>query len=187
MGITIHHIDREFSPSEAEAITGLSATLQRDWRRRGFLPENKDGKWTRFSLSHIIEMFVMKALSDAGFSVSAVTKHAHAAILPTLEFLYRLPGSVVFEGEEISEELKQEIIDDLCGGLPGRYIVVFQGANGDAGGLRLPSLDNLDVYMAERKTAHVTLIDCELLANTIAERAGSPIHRITAERLDDEK
>src|SRR3546814_2787709 len=70
MRFSIRSIDREFSPAEAAEITGVSTALQRDWRRRGILPENADGKWTRWDLNDIIKLSVMKLFSDAGIDVS---------------------------------------------------------------------------------------------------------------------
>lgn len=53
-----------FTPGEAEAITGVSTALQRDWRRREFLPKG-DGH-ARFDLFTLAELLAMKALADRG-------------------------------------------------------------------------------------------------------------------------
>src|SRR3546814_19177921 len=60
MRFSIRSIDREFSPAEAAEITGVSTALQRAWRRRGILPENADGNWTRWDFNDIIKLCVMK-------------------------------------------------------------------------------------------------------------------------------
>ncbi|MFG1373391.1 hypothetical protein V5F32_14555 [Xanthobacter oligotrophicus] len=54
-----------FRPGEAEAITGLSAAMQRDYRHRGFLP--KFVGHARFNIFDLAEMYMLKRLSDAGF------------------------------------------------------------------------------------------------------------------------
>lgn len=53
-----------FTPAEAEAITGISTALQRDWRRRGIFPKT-DGH-ARFDVFGLAKMLAMKMLSDRG-------------------------------------------------------------------------------------------------------------------------
>ena len=53
-----------FRAGEAEAITGLSAAMQRDYRHRGFLPKFEGH--ARFNIFDMAEMFMLKRLSDAG-------------------------------------------------------------------------------------------------------------------------
>jgi hypothetical protein len=54
----------QFTPAEAEAITGVSTTMQRDWRRRGFL-STVDGH-ARFDLFDLAEMKAMHMLAFRG-------------------------------------------------------------------------------------------------------------------------
>ncbi len=58
----------QFTPAEAERVTGATTTMQRDWRRRGFLPSG-DGH-ARFDLFSLGRLFVMKALADRGIGPS---------------------------------------------------------------------------------------------------------------------
>lgn len=53
-----------FMPGEAERITTLATGLQRDWRKRGFIPAN-DGH-ARFDLFGLAEMLALKTLADRG-------------------------------------------------------------------------------------------------------------------------
>lgn len=55
-----------FTPGEAEAITGLTTTMQRDWRRpeRGYLAKG-DGH-ARFDCFDLAKMLTMKVLADRG-------------------------------------------------------------------------------------------------------------------------
>lgn len=178
MPITITRVDREFSPSEAAAITGVSATLQRDWRRRGILPENHSGGWSKFSLMHVIQMAVMKSFSDAGFSIQYVAEFASMAVLPTLAAIDDLPGVVVFEGEEISDGMKERTIGSGVVGASGRFLVMMtDGKTGRPSISRWSTLDGIETQLAECSATHCTIMDCELLAGLIAERAGPPLIR----------
>lgn len=187
MPISVSNIDREFAPSEAAEITEVSVALQRDWRRRGLLPENKAGRWTRFSLSHIIEMAVMKDFAEAGFSVSYIAKFASIAVLPTLSRLYMLPGAIAFEGDEPSDTIKELSMRRSVSGECGRYLVMIQPPERDSPLIsRFESLDRLDEFMAEQGVIKCSILDCSLLAERIAERAGFPLVRVEIEDTDKE-
>lgn len=185
MTTTMTTVDREFSPSEAAAITGVSVDLQRDWRRRELLPENEGGKWTRFRLDHVIQMSVMKVFADAGFSVSYVAKFASMAILPTLALLHDTPGAVVFEGDEVSDHLKEMTLQRSVVGARGRYLVMIKPREGAEPKIaRFEDLERLDDFMAERDVVACTVLDCILLSQRIVERAGLPLVRIEVEVTD---
>ena len=198
MSITISRVDREFSPAEAAEITGVSVALQRDWRRRGILPENKSGKWTKFALTDVIQMSVMKSFSDAGFSVQYVAEFASIAVLPTLAVLDSLPGVAVFEGDNISDALKARTLGhsvavrgpdgEVRGAdqIGGRYLVMIKNPATDTPSIsRWNALDGLDDFMAEQKVVHCTIMDCHLLAELIAERATPPLIRFEVSATEE--
>lgn len=54
-----------FTPGEAETVTGLSTTMQRDWRRRRFLSA-PDGKQARFDAFGLASLWTAKMLADRG-------------------------------------------------------------------------------------------------------------------------
>lgn len=55
-----------FSAGDVERVTGVSAVLQREWRRRGFLPETAPGQKARFNLFTMAELLVMQRLAEHG-------------------------------------------------------------------------------------------------------------------------
>jgi len=72
----------EFTPAEAALATGVSAVQQRDWRRRGFLPQNEGH--ARFDACEIAAMWTMRLLSDRGVGPSEtgeIAKWAAAGIV----------------------------------------------------------------------------------------------------------
>lgn len=197
MSTTIRRVSREFTPAEVAEITGASVALQRDWRRRGILPENDSGKWTKFSLTDVIQMSVMKSFSDAGFSVQYVAEFASIAILPTLAVLDSLPGVAVFEGDEVSNDIKARTLGSsvgVCGPdgevrgseqIGGRYLVMIKLPGTDRPSIsRWSALAGLNEHMAEHKVAHCTIMDCHLLAEQIVERAGPPLIRFEVTNED---
>ncbi|WP_299309848.1 hypothetical protein [uncultured Croceicoccus sp.] len=55
----------QFTPAEAESITGVSTMTQRDWRRRGVLTKRDEGH-ARYDLFDMGGMMATKLLSDRG-------------------------------------------------------------------------------------------------------------------------
>ncbi|UVI39339.1 helix-turn-helix domain-containing protein [Qipengyuania spongiae] len=55
----------QFTPAEAENVTGVSTQTQRDWRRRGILAKRDEGH-ARYDLFDLAEMMAIKLLSDRG-------------------------------------------------------------------------------------------------------------------------
>lgn len=89
-----------FRAGEAEAITGLSAAMQRDYRHRGFLPKFEGH--ARFNIFDLAEMFMLKRLSDAGFwpdVFAPVAKIAAAGLA-----FYALKIADAYEGSEADIE-----------------------------------------------------------------------------------
>lgn len=64
----------QFTPAEAERITGVSTAQQRDWRRREFLPANEGH--ARFDLFQLASMLVLKVLADRGIGPAAAREEA---------------------------------------------------------------------------------------------------------------
>lgn len=56
---------RSFTPKDLTSITGLSPTMQRDWRRNGYLPPRESG-WSSFDLEEVSKVALLKVLADAG-------------------------------------------------------------------------------------------------------------------------
>lgn len=52
-----------FTPDELFEITDISPELQRDWRRRGYLPTNKDGRHARYTWNQVIEFALLREFS----------------------------------------------------------------------------------------------------------------------------
>ena len=68
----------EFSPGDVAKITGLSPAMQRDWRRRGFVPSNEGARAT-FDPFEVASLLGMKLLADQKIGPAATS--AIAALL----------------------------------------------------------------------------------------------------------
>lgn len=183
MSYTVRTINRDFTPSEAAEVTGVSPALQRDWRRRGILPENEGGKWTRWTLYDVIKLAVMKRLSDSGVDVSKTLDAAAMAILPTLSRIEATDGAVAIEGDDVPERLLRtieaasDVNSRMADGSPGPTIgaYLFIGKDIDSGEVLTARLNNMaaaDDIMARHAVPLFTVIDCAILALEIFDRAG---------------
>ena len=65
----LHMEANEFTPADAEVITGVSVDQQRNWRRYGYLPKSL-GKHARFKPHQLARMLVMQMLSKRGIGPS---------------------------------------------------------------------------------------------------------------------
>lgn len=65
------HELRLFTPAAAERITGVSVALQRDWRRRGILPQHEGH--ARFKLFDLAELLFLRMMTDRGIGPLAQT------------------------------------------------------------------------------------------------------------------
>lgn len=89
-----------FRPGEAEAITGLSPAMQRDYRFRGFL--RKFEGHARFNVFDLAEMYMLKRLSDSGFWPDVFAPVAKIAAHGLAFFLLESAGS--YEGRDADIE-----------------------------------------------------------------------------------
>ncbi|WP_374656454.1 hypothetical protein [Dongia sp.] len=176
MALQFKRVDRAFSPADAERITGVSVALQRDWRRRGILAKTAPGKWTQFKLHDIIEMATKKIFADAGYSVHQVADIAAMSILPTLRSIEAISGAVGYRGHALSNEQRDR--SELAGSVhsdAGRYLAMTRDHVGEVRVVRIDDLAKIDRLLEKAKSAQCTVLDCCILAATIAERAGLPV------------
>lgn len=86
-----------YTPSEAAEISGLGLELQRNWRRRGYLPKNKGHG--RYTLSDLAVFAVMAQLSERGIGPNVSQTFAEEA--KRAIFLHSLTMNV-FEREALN-------------------------------------------------------------------------------------
>ena len=78
MHVSLRYREEHFTPAETAAITGLSLTLQRDWRSQGLLRSRTSGR-ASFLPSELAEMRLMVKLRELGFTLPVAREAADAA------------------------------------------------------------------------------------------------------------
>jgi hypothetical protein len=84
-----------FTASEVEQITGVSAAMQRDWRRRGLLDALPGRGWKRLGTDEVIQVLVMRVVSERRISPAlarTVGRMAAGAMIDRL-YLEAFPGT----------------------------------------------------------------------------------------------
>lgn len=171
MRVTIENAS--FSPAELEAVTGLSVDSQRDWRKRGLLPQKEDRKWTRFELTDVVFVMAMKAFSEMGVVLEDAKDAASIAILPVLDFAEMLSAN---------SGSASKLRSVRATGGPTRFIVaVRKGARNSV--LRVDSLINLQDWLDHQKGSRPVVccvFDCLAAAEKLQDAHGGPVitHRV---------
>lgn len=178
MVISYSRIDAEYTPAEAAVITGVSTSLQRDWRRRNIIQSTaKDGKHTRFKFNDLCEMFALKAFSDAGLGVSDMSTRetrtarvmngeydaesaAHFCLFP---MMYFADQSLVANGNDRMSTVRTSDPENRI----GRYVFVNPKRM-----FRADSLENVERAIAADPDWDpvVTMFDCKTAAEKILAR-----------------
>lgn len=198
---TSSHIEHSlFAPREIASITGVSAALQRDWRRRGILPKSE----TRFSANvyQLAELFCLRLLAEHGIGL----RHSRAVVSST--------GSAGSASGALRAP-QGNGVNDLGPGLSsvgwrvGAYALIQAGAiEGDVryAGVFIPRIEpyrfaafNADGLMGMANAADAffeasrtvpplstTILDLIEIGKTIAARAGRPLAKIITRELPDE-
>ena len=176
-----------FTPAEAERITGVNVTLQRDWRRRGFLPSNEGH--ARFDVFSLAKMRFLSAMAERGIGPASTEKYVDI----TMNAIAReaLSGDRAVVGDRDGAPHLPMAIISRCsplGGKMGRVIaapifVLF--ADGSEWWDQSPDAAFNRKIEGEEWGAldgPVIMLDTRVLGVGIAARAGRPL--VTVRRVD---
>lgn len=166
---------RTFRPADADAITGVDAEKQRDWRRRGYMKGGRTG-WTEYKLKEIVALLFVNLLISAKFLPQHAWDLASDEVLGTIIFhAARVPGALIDKTKSKILKSHKTYINKAAMDLTGRPAV---GGPIFAWG---PSL-HPNCYatfdqaqsLAEGSGPHViTTIDLREVGKHLVERAGS--------------
>lgn len=166
----------KFTPSELAEMTGLSAEMQRVWRRRKQLPEG-EGNPTRFSAFEAAEVIVRYELSRYGVSPGASAELGKQAAPLVLWFaLINADGAceVIGHDPDVSNFLRefehQRHLAMALAGVATLYRYVWR-ADGDNVGL----VSDLQDVGAPGEVLSGFFIDLSHAGTRLAEVAGRPL------------
>ncbi len=178
-----------FTPAEAERITGVNVTLQRDWRRRGFLPSNEGH--ARFDVFSLAKMRFLGVMSERGIGPASTEKYVDI----TMNAIAReaLSGDGAAEGDAYhgGPSLMAMSVISKCtplGGTMGRVVAAqifvlfadgteFFDMSPDAAFNRKIEAEDWGAL-----DGPVIMLDTRVLGVGIAARAGRPL--VTVRRVD---
>ena len=171
-----------FKPREIERLTGISTSLQRDWRRRGLLPKKGDG-WSNFDTEDLVNLTVAKLAIDRGMAASTALYIAQSAHLALLGFV--LQRSTEFAPNvplKNRKTLADKITKRSSSRIFKRFLVVANEPEGAAE--RLVRTDDIskafDLWRdRELEVGAAIVIDLVAVAEMIVKRADRPLCSVT--------
>lgn len=81
--VNCRYVDGVFSPLEVEAMTGVSPVLQRTWKQRGFLVQNKTAR-ASLSVREVAQIATLQIASQGVPVELAYVREAAAAAVPSI-------------------------------------------------------------------------------------------------------
>jgi hypothetical protein len=181
-------IERKYSPAEVAAITGASTSLQRDWRRRGILRCSNEPGWSSFDLHDVVEIFIFKWFSDAGFfvkqKIETIRFAAANASLSILNNLKESDRAAEFSSDYSKGRMYARIfsLSTFEHSTIIRFLVILHSNRGEEDDFEdvvfTDDLNSFDEKMQELGSCGFTALDLFKIADLIAERGGLPFIRV---------
>lgn len=100
---------RKFTASQAEQITGAPMAIQRDYRRKGFLPEISGH--SRLDAFALCRLWMLKIFVDSHIKPSAAIEAAHLCAFATVS--RALQSSTAFEHDDQNRSYTSITADEL--------------------------------------------------------------------------
>jgi len=85
----LNYVSERYTPAEAEIVTGVNVALQRDWRRRGLLPETGKGH-ARYSAAELAQMMIMQEGATQGLGPKLLKDMHGTAAMPLATWVQSL-------------------------------------------------------------------------------------------------
>lgn len=171
-----------FTPAELEVATGISAELQRVWRRRGHLPRTGPGM-KRFTVQEAAALIVRQRLTFVGVAPRESESIA-ALCIPMVLYcsLMIVPASCEVYGTENqvarfkhSYHMNEDSIRIISGLGDDIYMPFLLGT--DTGALIL--VESLDEARSDTFTEYGHFLNLEALGRTLAHRTRRPLFTVS--------
>ena len=159
------NIVRRYSPAETASISGVSADVQREWRRRGLMPFERatsgTQEWTSFDLKEVAALTIMRILSECGTPLATGRNTAMASATHVVSFVAEGLGVATAIALRKQFHLRR-------GKAPKR----FAATGADV----IPKLtDSIDDVFHDMVSPAVISLDLNAVARLIIDRATKPI------------
>lgn len=182
MPFTFDYDLARFTPAEAERITGVNTALQRDWRRRGFMPSNEGH--ARFDVFALAKMLFLQSMAVRGIGPVESSRYADWAMNAIASAALFVPSACNVGEYPGSRDLLARSIVEKCSPLgphlsrvqSAPVLVIF--ANGQE---RYDlSADRAIEWAARTDRAAllcgpVIALDLDVMGEVLADRAGRPL------------
>lgn len=181
-------IEEDFSSQEAADMSGVSQDLQREWRRRGILPQQEGRKRIRYSLRDVARLKVLGILSASGISVKLQKTVAWQIASLMEERAVQIREAAAVEGLALTDDEFGEMIVQLHGGRLGPYYTLFrlpeppEGSelvHANMGGTSLADVEAM--ALKDGPVGAALIMEAQTLARELAASAPRPLvtYRIT--------
>lgn len=168
-----------FSPGELEAATGLTADLQRVWRRRGHLPA-REGARSSFDAREAAAIAVRLELARFGVAPSETMELGEAAAATVLHsaLLSRSSAAEVRGAFDRVAQVAASFVED------DRIATAVTGADGGGRYLwgQMPSqfefAKDIAPIISEDRIAAMLVLDLTVIGIRLADRAPKPLFLI---------
>jgi hypothetical protein len=174
-----------FTPGEAARITGVSLDLQRDWRRRGYLPASEGH--ARFNLFDLGGMLVTQMLSERGVGPTHTREVAPLCAAAIAYFALTEPGAVEgLDDRSNLERIKRQVLRDHPSNVfrhsrPGRFFIWWPDGTEwwdesiDRAFARRMLQESETGAAPQKPASPAIVIDLEELGELLQRRAGRPL------------
>lgn len=112
-------ISKRFPSRTVEAMTGVSTSLQRQWRSAGVLAVEKTGLQTRYILTDVVRILATRLLSDAGLTRDALAPHLEPLAAAILIRLVQRKGVLVNASSLDDDEMLEAVTEHYRAAVPG--------------------------------------------------------------------
>lgn len=175
-----------FTPGEAERITSVATVMQRDWRRRGFLPSNEGH--ARFDAFAVAELWTLKLLIDRGVTLQEAKEVSDlCAIGIVYEALHNHEAFEGFAPEDWAlddgEGLRRRIIRSYTGaGLVPAPFLIWWADGSHHFDKSLDRAFNKCISSAAQVIGPVIVLDLLALGLDLVKRCARPLVHVEIEK-----
>lgn len=176
-------ITHTFSASEAEAITGVSQIVQRDWRRRKVIGGEPSSGRVRYSPIELAAIILLKAFSDAGLPLLMDEKTWFIAVQSIDAYAADCEGAV--EIPEISDDFSSDDVGNILRQVQRADLLVAYRPGFDGEDISVmfndtSSIDMQELYSYNYTSTSISIISLPLLGARIALNAKRPLYTAKA-------